>query len=160
MQFRKHLVALTVSAIVLVGSAVAAPLVFSGGVAGASRGTHHWIQTSNNSTYPESRVKIKFKCTSTSVSLTITKVNLVNSAGQSFVQNGDLSIDVTVDPSDVPPMQVTQLTQNPSTDLWQASGANHALACASGETVTFGNEISHSPFPTMGNSFHFIGTLS
>jgi hypothetical protein len=163
MQFRKRLVALTVSAIVLVGSAVAAPLVFSGGVAGASGRTHKWIQTSDNSTYPESLVKIKLKCTSTSVSLTITKVNLVNSAGQSFVQNGDLSIDVTVDPSDVPPMQFTQLTQNTSTDLWQASRTDGILPgpCISGATVTFGNEIpGGSGSPSLGNSFHFTGTLS
>jgi hypothetical protein len=149
---RKRLAALTVGALILGGTAAAVPLIASGGVAGASAGTHKVGSFQNFGSNFEGKAKIKYTCSGTTgvYSLKITELNVVDASGHSHV-DGDLTLTIFTGAQNM-----ASITQNSTDGLWGTvtAGTIPPSECQSGLNVEI---FDHA---TGGSGFDFFGVLS
>lgn len=154
---RKRLALLTLSALMMGGTATAVPVVVGGSsVAGASSGTHKAGSFSDDGIVFEGKARIRYECSGNSgaYTLKITNLNVVDSTGHSYV-DGDTDLAVNVQSNTTRDFGIAFIAQNTVDGLWgtTAAGTIPVGACQSGAVVSILD-------PTSGTGIAFQATLS
>jgi hypothetical protein len=153
---RKRHVALTLIGVVLGGALTAVPPRTAGGTAGAISNSHHWIDTSRNSSLDiENAVKIELTCSGVTgaYSLVVSGVNMVNGSGVSFAgPSGDTAL-VLYQPATNFIAKIS-MDQSATNGLWQANsiGIMAAGDCTRGLPlilIDHADWVSHAYFPAV-----------